>query len=454
MRRQLSRHTLERYQFDGDKHALYSRVLRHITPHDSAAEIYDAMCSDKFIPAGNTLVAGVQPLTPNCAILGAVTETNQEEKLALFERLLSMAIGCGIDVSQCDDPVATLHKFATVASAIKLKWQRPLRGCMVTLSAEHPRIREFLACKDGAAGKLAIFNQSVTLSDAFMYRPSSAPLLDALATAAHRTGDPGVIFIDRVQCLLPNDEAPIVTSVPCGEQFMFEGETCTLGAINLDAFVGHDRAFDFDAYRDTIRLAVLFLDSVIDHLVIPDAAMQRKARELRRIGLGVMGLATLLVRLGIAYESQAALDFSSQLAACLTVEADRESRRLGRLYGPHKYSRERRNITATCLAPTGGIRGLVADDGFSIEPLFNEALSVSPLFSVRMASTWQRHIENAVSKTVNLPRSATVEDVAMVYRVAYATGCKGITVYRDGCRDNQPRQLLRVRCSDGQCSLE
>jgi len=190
---------------------------------------------------------------------------------------------------------------------------------------------------------------------------------------------------------------------------------------------------------------------VIDKLEIPDPFMLHRARSLRRIGLGVMGLANLLARLGIPYESEDALALSSTLAQCLTREAERESVRLGALYGCHPYSLTRRNITTTCLQPTGGIRRMIGDDGFSIEPFFSEATHISPSFSVRMAATWQQHIENAVSKTVNLPNDATVEDVREIYSMAYQYGCKGMTVYRDGCREGQPIQLKCL--TEGECSL-
>jgi ribonucleoside-diphosphate reductase alpha chain len=229
---------------------------------------------------------------------------------------------------------------------------------------------------------------------------------------------------------------------------MFDGETCTLGAINLNQFVVNNR-FNYDGYRHTIHTAVRFLDLVIDKTLIPDDAMREKTMAFRRIGLGVMGLATLLDRLQIKYESEEALVLSDALASCLTTEASRASQLLGQERGYHRHSTQRRHISVTCLQPTGGIRRLVANDGFSIEPRFDEATKISPQFSVRMAATWQRSIENAVSKTVNLASDATVDDILSIYKHAFYYGCKGITVYRDGCRENQPIAL--ARCHDGEC---
>ncbi len=453
--RRVPKDLLERYLFNGQKTQLYGRVLDAIRPRENADRMLNAMVSDRFVPAGNTLVAGVQPLSPNCAVIGAVTPEKHQEQKALFVRLLTAAIGCGIDLSAMEDPVAVLRDWSSAACAVRLRWNRPLRGNMATLRIDHPRILEFISCKSVTNSDLSIFNISVTVPDSFMHslRASghNTNLFDRLCQEAHRTGDPGIIFIDRVQQTAYSAvEGRICTSVPCGEQFMFAGETCNLGSINLDAMLREQtNRFDYDLYIDTIRLAVQFLDHTVDHLVVPDEWMQEKTRSLRRIGLGVMGLATLLQSMGIAYESEDALNFSETLANILTDTAVTESKRLGALYGYHRHSQTRRNISVTCLPPTGGIRRLVADDGFSVEPLFTDATSITPLFAVRMATAWQRHIENGVSKTVNLNRRATVSDVASVFKACYDGGGKSITVYRDGCHSRQP-----MRCHTDHCTVE
>lgn len=456
MLRKIPQDLLKRYAFDGDIARLYRRVVAHVKPD---ASILDKMLDNKFLPAGNTLVAGAYPLAPNCSVIGTISDANQEEKRRLFIKLLSQATGVGLDLSATSDPVAVLRSFAQDAASISLAWQRPLRGNMAVLRIDHPRVMEFIRCKSDpmSASALAMFNISVAVTDAFMESRAlyASPLFDALCEAAHTSGDPGVVFIDRAQfgspLAVPGER--IVAPVSCGEQFMYEGETCTLGAINLDRFVrcrGDSVTFDMTEYSETIHHAIDFLDTVIDKLSIPDPLMQQRALALRRVGLGVMGLANTLTLLGIPYESSDALAFSDALAQCLTREAVQESERLALLRGPHAHSTTRRNITTTCLAPTGGIRRLVDDDGYAIEPFFREATTISPTFSVRMAATWQRHIENAVSKTVNLPHDATIDDVRTVYHLAYEYGCKGITVYRDGCRDHQP---ITLKCRDGECTF-
>lgn len=442
----------KRYIFNGDTASLYRRTVRHIQP---GAPILTKMIEDKFLPAGNTLVAGVRPMAPNCSIIGQITDTNKRQKMGLFKRLVSSAIGVGLDLSGTTDPVTVLKEFAREASRVSLLWHRPLRGNMATLSINHPRIMDFIQCKNDITQypELALFNISVTVPDSFMVNTASSPLFDAICTASHQSGDPGIIFIDRAQFKegfnVPGER--IVTSVPCSEQFMYEGETCTLGAINLDRFVSENgNAFDLADYRETIRYAVSFLDATIDKLEIPDLMMKRRTQSLRRIGLGVMGLANLLMKMSIPYESEESLALSSLLASTLTKEAEKESIRLGSLYGTHPYSESRRNITLTCLQPTGGIRRLIDDDGFSIEPFFTEAMHISPAFAIRMAATWQQHIENAVSKTVNLTHDTSPDEIGTLYRIAYSQGCKGITIYRDGSKEDQPIQL---GCKDGQCAI-
>ena len=442
---------LSRYSFNGDKKLLYKRVVNYIDPKYYKDDILESMINEKFIPAGNTLVSGINILSPNCSIIGKITNNNYYEKENLFIKLLSSAIGVGLDLSEMDDPVKALKSLSEKAKNVSLQWERPLRGNMATLDVNHDKILDFISCKT-KNNDLSIFNISVKISNDIMegfIRGDNNDLFNNICESDYLCGDPGVIFIDKVQddryC---HYEGPIVTSVPCGEQFMFDGETCTLGAINLDKFYNGSH-FDFYDYVKTIHLAVNFLDNTIDKLIIPDNNMKKKIVGLRRIGLGVMGFSTLLSDMNIPYESQKALDLSQKLSYCLTSEAINESKILATKYKPHKYSSDRRNISVTCLQPTGGIRRLVSDDGFSIEPLFSEATKISSSFSVKMAAAWQKNIENGVSKTVNLPNSATIDDIKNIYIEAYKLGCKGITVYRDGCRTNQP-----IKCDGDVCVIE
>jgi len=458
----------ERYIFDGDREKLFSRVVDTLFPEDTShpfkAEFLENMVSCKFIPAGNTLVAGKKPIQPNCSILGEIYDENFDIKLFRAEALWKVAIGVGFDLSGCSNPVETLRKLSSANNNISLDWKRPRRGNMATLNVRHSKVIEFIKCKtksDSVDG-LYNFNISVTVDNAFMDNvladdaSEDAKLFRIIAESAHKFGDPGIIFLDRVQGPHNEAEGKIVTAVPCGEQYMYTNETCNLCSINLDRFVTPSGEFDFEDYHKVAKLGVRFLDAVIDSLDIPDDALKEKSVDLRRVGLGVMGFATALETMNIPYESENALNFGEKLASVLADAAATASKELATELGPYVHSVDRRNITSTCIAPTGGIRLLTASDGFGIEPLFKEVSTISPEFAVRMVGVWQKHIENAISKTINLQSTASVEDVMQVFKYAYKCGCKGktsttkkclltftfddlgITVYRNKCRQNQP----------------
>jgi len=435
-----------RYMFSGDVRELALRAVKLLEdvprarPHLSY--YYEMIAERRFIPAGNTLVAGIKPLQPNCSIIGRVYEQNYDEVEARCRVLWASRIGVGFDLSFCLDPVAVLLRLSAANHAVDVGDWRPKRGNIATLSIDHPRVMEFVRCKSGSredADRLYNFNISVAVSDKFMKAASlpdtrAAATLRKIAKHAHAYGDPGLVFIDRAQ----DGHEPIVTAVPCGEQFMHTDETCNLGAINLDAFVGPCGSFDVKGYRKCASMATRFLDTMVDLLEIPDKAMAERTRALRRVGLGVMGFATALQAMGIPYESESALRFGAYLASILTSSALETSILMAEKLGGHAWDGMRRNISVTCIAPTGGIRRLVGTDGFAIEPLFSSGKRPSPEFEVRMAGAWQRHIENAISKTVVLPGDATPGRIRDLFLLAYEHGCKGITVYRDGSRSNQP----------------
>eukprot|EP00993_Chasmostoma_nieuportense_P000056 NODE_1051_length_1687_cov_13.007051_g987_i0.p1 GENE.NODE_1051_length_1687_cov_13.007051_g987_i0~~NODE_1051_length_1687_cov_13.007051_g987_i0.p1 ORF type:complete len:459 (+),score=82.73 NODE_1051_length_1687_cov_13.007051_g987_i0:70-1446(+) len=443
-----------RYLFTGSKPELFRRVVDTIG-FEEKQQFYSLLIEEKFIPAGNTLVAGVHPILPNCSIIGEVSDSNFEEVARRAVQLWQHAIGIGFDLTLCTDPVATLRRLSELSKSTCLAWDRPIRGNMATLNASHPKVSAFIACKthsETAANLLFNFNISVAVEDSFMSRALADRLspefevLRAIAQAAWTYGDPGVVFLDRVQSGCPG-ESRIVTAVPCGEQFMHTNETCTLGAMNLDAFVKENQ-FDYSDFRTSVKLAIRFLDAVIDTYALPDLAMKSKSQHLRRIGLGVMGFATLLRTLDVPYHSPAALEMAKHLSFELTAAARNASQILAQEKGSCAVA-GRRNITVTCVAPTGGIRRLVAAEGYGIEPLFCEANQIPPLFAVEMLAAWQANVENAISKTVNLPTEATPNEIVEIFVCAYRSKCKGITVYRDGCRSNQPKRV----CDGDQCNL-
>jgi len=322
--------------------------------------------------------------------------------------------------------------------------------------------------------------------------------LGLIATSAWRGGDPGIIFIDRINAAHPLP-GEIEATNPCGEQPLLPYESCNLGSINLSRLVRKGE-LDWDHLADLVRLGVRFLDDVIEMNRFPLPQIEEATLSRRKIGLGVMGFADMLIMMNISYASPQAVALAEKLMKFITEHARAESARLGEVRGSFplfEKSRLRgyssmRNATVTTIAPTGTI-SIIAGTSSGIEPLFALAfvrrvlegarlLEVSPLFEkmamergiytpdlkaelarrgsvqdiaglpqdlkelfltaldtspqqhVRIQAAFQKYTDNAVSKTVNLPAEATVSDVLQVYRLAYDLGCKGVTVFRYGSR--------------------
>jgi len=350
---------------------------------------------------------------------------------------------------------------------------------------------------------------------------SIGEIMDMIVHQAWRTGEPGLCFIDEVHRKDPGVQAGLYrvdASNPCGEQFLEPWGQCTLGSIDLSKLV-EGNALNEDRLRDVIYLGVRFLDNVLDTTPYPLPEIRGTAMKNRRIGLGPMGLADALFRLGIPYDSDDAVAFCSDLAHTFSIMADEASEQLGKEKGipegPQAAKLKQRNIMTTTVAPTGTI-SIFADCSCGIEPLFSlsfkrkvlqdrkgafkemkevnkwflkdlekfreeevaggeqqewtvervldyakktgsiqnlvylspelrelykTAMDISPSRHVEMQAAWQESIANSVSKTINLSHSATELDVRKAYFQAWKTGCKGITVYRDGCRENQPMSL-------------
>ena len=419
-------------------------------------------------------------------------------------------------------PVSFMRVFDSATSEIKQGGTR--RGAnMGVLRVDHPDVMEFIESKAG--GGISNFNISVAVTDAFiravekdtdyaLFDPHSGKktgklkareVLDRITFQAWKTGDPGVLFIDRMNGGKANpvpEMGPIEATNPCGEQPLYPNEACNLGSINL-ALLGGGRGkeIDWDRLRQTVRLAVRFLDDVIDVNPFPLEEINRVVSLNRRIGLGVMGWADLLFQLGIPYDSTLARRLGKKLMLFIQKEANRASQELAGIKGPfpnfeksiYKEGKKQRNATTTTIAPTGSI-SIIADCSSGIEPLFalsfkhktggRELTFVNPYFKSAAAKyklpkkvweeieargvlhgvkgvppalsrvfltaheiSWKDHIkmqaafqagtDNAVSKTINLPNQATEDEVRQAYLFAYKAGCLGITVFRDGCKSEQ-----------------
>jgi ribonucleoside-diphosphate reductase alpha chain len=427
--------------------------------------------------------------------------------------------------------------FNAATEAIKQGGMR--RGAnMGILRVDRPDILEFIDSKrDGS--EVTNFNISVAVTDAFMaaleadgtyplrppgggagpaIRLRARDVFERIAENAWLCGDPGVIFIDRINQLNPTAHvAPIEATNPCGEQPLSDNEACTLGSLNLGRFVtpGHVPALDEPRLARAVRDAVHFLDNVIEVSRYPIPEIERVTRSNRRIGLGVMGWADLLIALGIPYDSDEALALGGKVMAFIDAGSKMASADLARERGAFPNfpgsrhdaagSPPLRNATTTTVAPTGTI-SIIAGASSGIEPLFAVAYArrnvldlaegeamyeVHPAFvtlareagvlddtlladvaaeggvrdlpdtrvpphlkrlfvtahdlkaewHVRMQAAFQKHADNAVSKTVNLPESATPLDVQTAYLTAWRLGCKGVTVYRHRSRRQQVLDL-------------
>jgi ribonucleoside-diphosphate reductase alpha chain len=432
-------------------------------------------------------------------------------------------------------PVSFMRVFDQATEVVKQGGRR--RGAnMGVLRVDHPDIHAFVRAKEEPAA-FTNFNLSVAVTDRFMKavqrdsefplihprtgrevgRERAAALFDLICRAAWHSGDPGLLFIDEVNRRNPTPAlGEMAGTNPCGELPLYPYESCNLGSINLARMVRRGRV-DYARLAQTIAVGVRFLDNVIDLNRYPLAKIRRITLSNRKIGLGVMGFAEMLIQLGIPYDSEAAVRLSARLMRRFTEAARAASAGLARERGrfpnfsgsvyAKKGSPPLRNATVTTVAPTGTIsllagtssgieplfavsfvrrildgsrlteinpffeemirrRGLHGDDvqaalagcgsvqgmrdiPADIQELFKTAMDITPEAHLRIQAAFQRHTDNAVSKTVNLPREAAPEDVRRIYLQAHALKCKGITIYRDGSRANQVLSFLEGRPGAG-----
>ena len=419
-------------------------------------------------------------------------------------------------------PLSFMRVFDVATDVIKQGGKR--RGAnMGVLSVHHPDILDFITSKDSENKVLSNFNISVAVTDEFMealLEDGDYPLInprsgeevkrikarqvwDLIVTQAWKTGDPGIIFIDEINRRHPVKHLGTIESTnPCGEQPLLPYESCNLGSINLSLFVENGK-IKWDRLRKVVHQAVHFLDNVIDANNYPLPQIERMTLLTRKIGLGVMGWAEMLIKLGIAYDSEEAIEIGEKVMKFINDESHRASMRLAEERGVFpawegsewwKEGIRIRNATTTTIAPTGTI-SIIAGTSSSIEPLFaivyvrrvlegEELLEVNSLFEevaktrgfysedlmlevaksgsiqnldvpddvkrifktahdiaakwhVAMQAAFQKYVDNAVSKTVNLRYDATPDEVDEVYRLAYKLKCKGITIYRDKSKKEQ-----------------
>jgi len=388
-------------------------------------------------------------------------------------------------------PVSFLRVIDAATEAVKQGGTR--RGANIgILRVDHPDIEEFIAMKrDGKS--LSNFNISAAVTDEFMKalgrkgsyaireprdgrkvgEKKAADVFRLMVDSAWAVGDPGLVFIDRINRLNPTRGlGPIRATNPCGEQPLHSYESCNLGSINVSNFhdPGKPDAFDWERFAGVVEVAVRFLDDVIDVNRYPLPRIAEMTRSNRRIGLGIMGWADLLLKTGLRYDSEEALRFAEKLGAFLRAKAGEESAKLGALKGSFPNVAKsvfkgtaRRNATVLTIAPTGTI-ARIAGCSSSIEPIFafefvskimdGEIRDIHPLYAewkernpdtplpasfvtahdispeghIRMQAAFQKHVDNSVSKTINLPHDASEEDIEKAFLLAVERGTKGSTV--------------------------
>ncbi len=420
-------------------------------------------------------------------------------------------------------PVSFITVFDAATEVVKQGSTR--RGAnMAILNVDHPDILEFIRVKRDP-GKLVNFNISVGVTKAFMEQvrdredydlinPRSGEItgqlgakevFDEIVESAWATGDPGLIFLDRINEDNPNPQLGKIESTnPCGEQMLLPHESCNLGSVNLARMVRYEGDLpevNWERLARVIRIGVRMLDNVIDMNTFPIPEIEEMNRRTRRIGLGLMGWADMLIQMGIRYDSDEALDLAGRVMKFIREKTHETSGELAEERGAFPewensvYRKPMRNSAPVTIAPTGTI-SIIAGASSGIEPLFalsyvrnvmddarlvetnpyfesvarqegfhSEELmerlartgslegmeetpgwvrdvfrvsrDISPRWHVLMQTAFQAHTDNAVSKTINMPASATREDVGDAYALAYMTNCKGITIYRDGSKERQ-----------------
>ena len=527
---------------------LFARVAAAIAAVEPTAELRevwaqrfrDAMSSLRFLPNSPTLMnAGTGRGTLAACFVLPIEDTLESIMSTARATALVQKYGggTGFDFSRLRGegepiasthgaacgPVSVLHHYDDVSRLVTQGGKRDGAN-MGILRVDHPDVRAFLHAKDDGVSAQR-FNLSLAVTDAFLAAAAegaafalldprdgsprgqldAATLLDEAARSAWLSGDPGMVFIDTINRANPTPQVGAIEATnPCGEVPLLPWEACTLGSIHVGAF-WDEAAGDLDwaALRETAALGVRFLDNVIDASPFPLEAITAAVRGNRKIGLGVMGFADLLIAAGIPYDSPEALALAERLMGEIAAAADAASAALGEEKGVfpnwersiYAGGTRYRNATRTCIAPTGTI-AIIAGASSGIEPLYSLAHQrrmgdgtvlpeVSAAFEqaardggfhspelfeelaaggslqdhaelpeelrrrfataheigweqhVRMQAAFQRHTDLAVSKTVNLPHDATVEEVRSALLLAHELGCKGVTVYRDGSHSQQ-----------------
>jgi len=480
--------------------AMFKRVAKtiakvdrkyHQDPEKSEKEFLKAMENLEFLPSIPILANAGRRLNQLAACFVLPIPDNLQ---GIFEAVENMAViqksggGTGFSFSHlrpekslvkdsggvASGPVSFMYVFDCATGSIKEGGIR--RGAnMGVLNVEHPDIEKFIKCKD--KGGFTNFNISVALTDKFMKLKDkkSKKLFNMVCQHAWLTGDPGILFIDTINKHNPTPNlGKIEASNPCGETPLLPYESCILGSINLEKVVDKG-TINYPKLARLVELSIHFLDNCIDATSFPLTEIEHIVRENRKIGLGVMGFANMLVLLGIRYDSKQAVKLAKELMSFIQSKAHMASNELAEKRGEFpnfqhstlRGSMKMRNATCTTIAPTGTI-AIIADTSPGIEPIFDlvfkrhthfgTLIETNPLlkkiknkklfvtahqvpseYHVKIQAAFQKYTDNAVSKTVNLPTNAKVSDIKKIFLLAHKLGCKGLTIYR---HKSKPKQVL------------
>ena len=532
-----------------------------------AEEFYGLMSRQQFMPNSPTLMNAGRRM----GMLSACFVLPVEDSIdGIFDSIKATALiqkaggGTGFSFSRLrpkgdlvrssggttEGPLSFIQVFSKATDAIQQGAFR--RGAnMGILRIDHPDIAEFITFKDDL-GRIENYNISVAVTDRFLKELADDPatihqvqnprtklwsrlekhdengepsgeywsvgeLWETIIAHAWSTGEPGVVFIDRINARNPIKNVGLIEATnPCGEQPLHAYDSCNLGSINLGRFVRRDEngaRFDWDEFESVVHASTRFLDNVIEVNKYPLPQIDQMSKTTRRIGLGVMGFADALYELGIPYDSEEGLQFGEEVMRVLNEESHNASEALAEERGVfpawegsdwQAQGRRLRNSYCTTIAPTGTI-SIIAGCSGGIEPMFSlvfqrqvmkdakgvptvmrevnhvfermtkeagiytdeladdiakkgtlqhrdeipadqkrvfvTAHDITPEWHMRMQAAFQRHCDSSISKTINFPHEATVDDVRQIYELAVDLEVKGVTVYRDGCRDIQPMAL-------------
>lgn len=549
---------------------MFRRVAKNVAAADAdhvdnneLAEIeekfFQLMAELYFLPNSPTLMNAGRPLGQLSACFVLPIEDSME---GIFDSVKNAALihksggGTGFSFSRlrpkgssvnstggvASGPVSFMKVFNAATEAVKQGGTR--RGAnMGILRVDHPDILEFITCKQNN-DDITNFNISVGVTEAFMESVelgtdydlidpktkiktgslNAREVFDMIVEMAWKNGEPGIIFLDRLNRDNVTPEiGEIESSNPCGEQPLLPYEACNLGSINLSRMIKQTEngyEIDYEKLKEVVHTSVHFLDNVIDVNKYPLPEIEEMTRGTRKIGLGVMGWADMLLKLGIKYDSEDAVHLAEEVMGFIQKQARAKSKEIAKAKGVFPYYNRSvykskkiriRNATTTTIAPTGTL-SIIASVSSGIEPLFAisfiknvmdndelvetnpifEAVSkergfysedlmkqiakkgglhdieevpqdirelfvtshdISPQWHVKMQAAFQKYTDNAVSKTVNLRNDATTDDVREVFITAYKTGCKGVTIYRDGSRDMQVLNIGKVKGKGDDASL-